>query len=140
MTQLPIIDQTVNETNRWLHELTQTLGCTEQHAYHVLRAGLHALRNRLTVEEAAHLSAQLPVLVRGIYFEDWRPAHAPQKLRDRREYFEEMTQHLKDGQPQDPEEAARAVFALLKKHVEPGQLRHVSDQLPQEVEELYAAA
>lgn len=140
MTQLAIIDRTVNETNRWLHELVQELGCTEQHAYHVLRAGLHTLRDRLTPEEAVHLSAQLPLLVRGIYFEDWRPADTPEKTRDRDAFLARLESRLNDDEPQEPEAAARAVFAILKRNCEPGELGHVAGQLPGEIEALYRAA
>jgi Uncharacterized conserved protein (DUF2267) len=42
-----------------------------------LRSVLHVLRNRLTPEQAVHLGAQLPLLVRGIFYEGWRIAGKP---------------------------------------------------------------
>jgi uncharacterized protein (DUF2267 family) len=72
-TGLDVFDQTLQKTNIWLKEIMDDLGPDRQRAYHALRAVLHTLRDRLTVEEAAHLSAQLPLLVRGIYFEGWHP-------------------------------------------------------------------
>jgi uncharacterized protein (DUF2267 family) len=67
---------TVQETNVWLKKLTEDhhLG---HHAYIALRAVLHVLRDRLTPEQAVHLGAQLPILVRGIYYEGWRLAAKP---------------------------------------------------------------
>src|ERR687886_176925 len=59
-TGLEVFDRTVQETNIWLGEIAEDLGPDRQVAYRVLRAVLHALRDRLTVEQAAHLSAQLP--------------------------------------------------------------------------------
>lgn len=38
---------------------------------------LHVLRNRLTLEQAVHLGAQLPLLVRGIVYDGWRIAGKP---------------------------------------------------------------
>jgi uncharacterized protein (DUF2267 family) len=47
---------------------------------------LHALRDRLPPEIAVHLSAQLPMLVRGIYYEGWKAderSHGPGVRRTR---------------------------------------------------------
>ena len=42
-------------------------GGDHRSAYRALRSVLHVLRNRLTPEQAVHLGAQLPLLVRGIF-------------------------------------------------------------------------
>jgi len=66
--------ETIEKTGLWLEDLAQELGnIPAQRAYSILRAVLHALRDRLTVEEAVKLGAQLPLLVRGFYYEGWRP-------------------------------------------------------------------
>lgn len=126
--------------NTWLNEIAQQLGGDEQRAWHALRAGLMTLRDRMTVEEAAHLGAQLPLLIRGIYYEQWRPAAAPTKLRSREEYLAALGERLSDAPSIDPEEAARAVFGVLKRHVDEGELRHVRVMLPDEVAEMLDAA
>ena len=46
-------------------------------AYNVLKATLHALRDRIGPENAIHLGAQLPILVRGIYYDGWQFAQTP---------------------------------------------------------------
>jgi uncharacterized protein (DUF2267 family) len=66
-TGLPIFDETVQLSNVWLNELMDELDWDDKkRAYRVLRATLHALRDRLTPHEAAHLGAQLPMLIRSL--------------------------------------------------------------------------
>jgi len=69
-TQVAALDHTIQETNTWLKKARgrDHLG-DRPHAYNALRAVLHVLRDRLTPEQAVHLGAQLPTLVRGIYYE-----------------------------------------------------------------------
>ena len=74
MTGLDVFDTTVQKTNVWLKDIMQELGWEDRHkAYMGLRTTLHALRDRLTPEEAAQFGAQLPMLIRGLYYEGWTP-------------------------------------------------------------------
>lgn len=85
---------------------------------------LHALRDRLTPEEAAHLSAQLPMLVRGLFFEGWRPADVPRRIRNKREFFALAASYFPDtGDPADPEIMTRAVLRTLARNVTTGEIK-----------------
>jgi hypothetical protein len=68
-----------DRTNEWLKEIEEALGPDRHRAYQALRAVLHCLRDRLTLSEAAQLADQLPMLVRGIYYEAWHPAESPRR-------------------------------------------------------------
>lgn len=59
-----------------------------------LRSVLHTLRDRLTVEEAADLSAQLPLMIRGIYFDAWTPATAPVTIREQNELLDYINEKV----------------------------------------------
>jgi uncharacterized protein (DUF2267 family) len=81
-------DKTIEKTNVWLGELQAVLTWDDrERAYHALRAVLHALRDRLPPHEAVDLGAQLPMLVRGFYYDGWHPADKPLKYRDKRPFL-----------------------------------------------------
>jgi len=66
----------------WVSDMMAELRTEDPHkALHALRAGLHAMRDLLTVDGAAHLSAQLPMLIRGMFFEGWDPSRDPLRVR-----------------------------------------------------------
>lgn len=106
-------------------------------AYQALRAVLHCLRDRLTVDEAAQLGDQLPMLVRGIYYEAWHPAGKPEKIRSREEFLAKIQTHFSKARSINPEDAAGAVFQVLEKHVTAGEVTDVIQALPQEIRALW---
>lgn len=70
---LAVFDTTIQDTNLWLKAVSTRLAdCERQDAYAALRAVLHALRDRLPAQSAVNFAAQLPLLLRGVYFEGWR--------------------------------------------------------------------
>ena len=130
-------EKTVHKTCEWLDELGAELGWDDrQQAYVALRAVLHALRDRLPVNEAADLAAQLPMLVRGFYFEGWRPAGTPVPLRHREEFLAPLVAAIEWRTATPPEAIARAVFRLLRRHLTYGELEDVLQVLPHEIREL----
>lgn len=138
-TGLEVFDKTLQLTNTWLEELSAELNCGRQGAWHALSAVLHALRDRLQPELAAHLGAQLPLLVRGLYYDQWRPS-GQGKSRHLDEFLAVVAQGLVPTQPADSEDAARAVFRTLTRHVDAGQLDKVIHALPEEVRSFWLTA
>jgi uncharacterized protein (DUF2267 family) len=138
MTQTTIaaFDSTLQTTNVWLHEIMERMGWVDKHrAYHALRTVLHALRDRLPVEGAAALAAQLPLLVRGIFFEGWHPAGKPVRGRKKADFLDRIDDSFIDD-PVDPEKVARAVLGVLANHVAAGEVAHVEHLLPLEIRSL----
>jgi uncharacterized protein (DUF2267 family) len=121
----------------WLKEIAQELSMDRHGAYQVLRAVLHCLRDRLTINEAADLGDQLPMLIRGIYYEAWHPAGKPHKIRSRDEFLTGITTRIAMKQSIDAENAARAVFRTLDNRVSPGEIRDVIQVLPEEIRTLW---
>ncbi|KGE01582.1 DUF2267 domain-containing protein [Rhizobium sp. YS-1r] len=130
-TQVAALDHTIQQTNIWLKRLVDDHHFADrQQAYNALRAVLQALRGRLTEEQAVHLSAQLPILVRGIYFEGWHLAAEKNNTRTVEEFAEEVNKRLPPQFPRDPKTTTEAVFDLLWKELDPGQTAKLIDGLP----------
>lgn len=141
-TEITALNHTMEETRQWLDRLTEVGPFeNEKQAYSHLRAVLHALRDRLTVEEATHLASELPMLVRGFYYEGWRPALAPNEQETQAEFFEKVRASLSAqwASDEDLRESTEAVFRLLEERLEEGQIRHVRNQLPEPIDALWSS-
>lgn len=148
MTQksLDVFDSTVQTTYEWLRDVGRALGDDRRHlAYLALRGTLHALRDFLPLEESAQISAQLPMLVRGIYFEGWAPSKTPEKDRSRERFLGRVEAALErsmwnEPRPIDTEAAARAVLSVLTDRVSAGEMDQVRHVMPERVRELWPPA
>ncbi|MBI2432933.1 MAG: DUF2267 domain-containing protein [Candidatus Hydrogenedentes bacterium] len=139
-TALEPFSTTVQKSDEWLHCLMEELHSKDTHkAYRVLRATLHALRDRLTPQESAHLAAQLPMLIRGLYYEGYNPDRTPIKERSLPEFLEHISEELMMPTDPSPEVAARLVFRLLHESVSEGEVEDVKDMLPKAVRSLWPA-
>jgi uncharacterized protein (DUF2267 family) len=131
-------EHTLQVTNAWITDLATRLGWSDHHhAYIALRAVLHALRDRLSVEHVATLSAQLPMLVRGFYYEGWHPAGKPVKDRKEEDFLDHVAEGLRGAQDADPRKVTLAVFALLKQHISHGEIESLTATQPRELKLLW---
>jgi uncharacterized protein (DUF2267 family) len=125
------LEHTVQETNGWLKAISEQLHLEDRHhAYSALRAVLHVLRDRLTPDSAAHLAAQLPTLVRGIYYEGWRVAGKPIRDRNVQEFVEHVQTQLPPRFPLDALTVTRGVLKVMWDKLDPGETAKVIDHLP----------
>jgi len=113
MTTISDLNAAVTEAEDWVDDLMLRLGWQDrERVYQALLATLHALRDCLTRDEAVYIGAQLPTLLRGLYYEGWHPGARP-ATRSRGAFLE----RIHDGVHRDPgidtEQVARAVFTLL---------------------------
>ncbi len=136
-TGLEVFDTTVQTTNIWLKEIGEQIGPDRQRCYQALRAVLFSLRDRLDPNEAADLAAQLPMLVRGIYYEGYRPTGKPERIRSRDEFLHKVGEHLEQTRPLGADEATRAVFKVLDHYLDPGEMADVKQSLPQDIRTLF---
>lgn len=137
-TGLHQFERTVQTTNAWLNDVMKALEVDDrQMAYHTLRAVLQALRDRMLRDEVANLGAQLPMMVRGFYYEGWRPAKSPLKDRSKDAYLMAIRERYHRNMELDPMQALRSVMYVLDTHLSGGEINVVKRKLPKELQELW---
>jgi uncharacterized protein (DUF2267 family) len=136
---LDVFDKTLQTTNIWLDELTGVLGPDRRLAWKVLSVVLRTLRDRVPVEVAAHLGAELPLLIRGTYYDQFAPAKQPAKY-DLGQFVERVAVQLAEVRPVNPREAVRAVFLLLSRRIPHGQIAKLQDVLPRDLRDFWQGA
>jgi uncharacterized protein (DUF2267 family) len=135
-----VIQHSVEKTHIWLGEIAEELGDEDRHyAYRALRAVLHALRDRLTVDVAAKLAAQLPTLIRGVYYEDWDPSRTPLAIRDVGAFLDHVAEEGRMAGETEASVAVTAVARVLRAHISDGEIAGVLAVLPASFEALINA-
>ena len=128
-----VLAESVAHARMWLRDVNRAMGgwMTHDYALQALRSALHPLRDHLTVEQSAHLSAQLPMFVRGIFYEEWVPARVPIRDRDEEHLLASVVQYFRGkAKTPDPKEVLRAVYAVLHGHITTGESQKIYNALP----------
>ena len=140
-TDLGVFDKTVEKTNAWLDDVELVMNWQDRHkAYMALRAVLHALRDRLEPDEAVDLAAQLPMLVRGFFYEGWHPANKPRKYRHKEEFLQQVEKEARWLHDRELERAVTAVFCVLSSRIDGGETLQARMMLPSDLRELWPQA
>ena len=136
-TGIQTLDHAPQVVAEWLNLLCEDLGWPDKsRAYTLLRETLHAIRDFLTVEEAADLAAQLPILIRGIYYDGWVPSRTPAHPRNKADFLKRVGKPFRESL-EDPEAAVAAVFDLLRRQVTFGEFDQVAQSMRKSLRELW---
>ncbi len=140
MIKTNVFDAQLATAKRWLGELMENLDLSPKEsarALHALRAGLHAIRDRLPANEVLDLGAQLPTLIRGIYFDGWTLRNDPRQIRESSAMIARVQRELAPDLHLDPVDVLRAVIHVLVEHVSDREIRDVIATLPKPIAELW---
>lgn len=131
-------DKQCKETLMWVYDVAERTICPEREdwAFDALRSVLHAIRDRTTIEEAFHLSAQLPVLLRGYFFEGYRPSGRKIKM-NAGQFLIRIRKDMGPSNELAPEEAFSAVLKVLYEHISIGELEDVKKSMPKNIVNLW---
>ena len=137
---LQVLEHTVQVTHEWINELTGRLDWgSKRSALRLLRATLHVLRDHLMVNEVAQLSAQLPLLVRGMFFEGWVPARTPLKERHLEAFTDAIEAQMAGAEEYRGSRDIMCVFDLLNARLSVGEIADVRASLPEAIRDLWPA-
>lgn len=133
-----VLNKMVQTTNEWIKDLMYELGLTEpDQAYHVIRATIQALRDRLPPDDAVHMAAQLPTILRGTFYDGWKITGKPIKIKTKEEFFNHVEQIHNVPLPVATEDAVRAVFKILHHYLSNGEIEKVETNMPLQLQELW---
>ena len=136
-TGLEVFDKTLQTTNIWLNEISEDLGPDRQLAWAALGSVLRAVRDRVPATLAAHLASELPLLVRGTFYEQYQPERQPTGQRTAEEFLETVGHGLAGRRPVGVDDATRSVLRVLSRHLPAGQCEKVRQSLPEPVRKLW---
>lgn len=135
---LEVIDHTVQLTHEWINELRDRLDWySSRDALRLMRVTLAQIRDHITHEELAQLSAQMPLLIRGMLFEGWTPAHTPVKDRSADTFVAMIEDQVSRVQEWRGIEDISAVFEMLNSRISDGEIADVKANLPKHIRALW---
>ena len=137
-TDLHVFDRTLQETHHWLKVMMEELETDSRRiAFQALRAGLHAVRDRIGAANAVHLGAQLPMLLRGAYYEGWRPFSTPTRERKLEDFFSHVEAYLPATAQVDGPAAAYATATAMAECLDGGEVEKVLEMLPADIRTIW---
>jgi len=105
-------------------------------AYKSLRAVLQTLRDRLPLDDAVHFAAQLPMFLRGLYYEGWEPSKVPIKM-SIDEFLSAVQAKIVADQVIDPLRITESVFAVIMSYVGAGEMEKIKHCFPKDMQILW---
>jgi uncharacterized protein (DUF2267 family) len=137
--QVDVFQATFQKTGEWLRDIRDALDWgTDQRAYVALRAVLQTLRDRLPIIEAVHVGSQLPMLIRGFYYEGWTPLDTPIKF-NREGFLMSISAQLGNHADVDVEQVVRTVVDVMAAHTSPNLVHKIAGVLPKDFADLTPA-
>lgn len=139
-------DKHVKEINEFVKDLSIELGHPDDQTQTIrlLRAVLHTVRDRITISESFDLLAQLPMMLKALYVEQWKYSEKPpldysdiSGFKEAVEREQERMGEQKFDWEESTEDLARIVLASLRKYLTDGQAIHIMDQMPKEVKSIF---
>ena len=139
-TNILSLDRAIQNAIQWLNDIQNELGWDNRDSvYKATKAVLQTIRDRLPVEEVVHLTANLPLVMKGMLMDGYDLKDKPVKMRSVEEFYEYIQQYY-DWQRRETietEKVARAVITVLNRRMRGGEMRKVAANLPEKIKRLF---
>ena len=139
-TKIKTLTNSLHKAESWIDEVQTKLQWEDENeAYTAMKAVLHALRDRLSVDENAHITAQMPLVIRGIYFEGWKPSTTPIKIRHVENFLDLVCAHASDNPCviDEVDTVTRAVLEVLMSHISQGSIEKLKLGWPKALQTIW---
>ncbi len=140
MVSISILEKNIQHTMTWVYAIEEECNWEEDNkkeAFTALRVVLRELRDLLPLETAIHLSAQLPLLIRGLFFENWSTQVNQPKIRKKEDFLASIADGLFSYPDADPEIITRSVLKVLSDKISAGELEKIIAVLPTDIKDLF---
>jgi uncharacterized protein (DUF2267 family) len=123
-------EKSLEKAHVWLKDMMAEMPTADADlALASLRATLQVLRDRLPLAEVGDLSAQMPLLVRGLLFEGWKPEASHHKPKTEETFLAGLAGRLHPHHV-DPWLAFVSTMRVLDRHISPGEMAQIKATLP----------
>jgi uncharacterized protein (DUF2267 family) len=131
-----------SDGNRFINEVSYELGVHRNVAARMTRAVLHAVRDRLPADDAVQFGQGLPMALKGVYYDQYDISRTPVLVRTAAEFLAFVAS--KDGRiafrdysgPEFIADGLHAVFTVLERHMDYGQVEQIRHLINAEIAEL----
>jgi uncharacterized protein (DUF2267 family) len=135
---LEVIDHTVQLTHEWINDLKERLAwASPRDVLRLFRVTITAVRDHLGHDEAAQFASQMPLLIRGMYFEGWRPSATPVASRNAGDFLKRIEHEVAGVAEYDGREDISLVFQMLNGRLSEGEIADVRVALPKAIRDLW---
>jgi uncharacterized protein (DUF2267 family) len=142
-TNIVSLDRAISNVIQWINDIQEELGWeSRDKAYQATKAVLQSIRDRLPVEEVIHLSANLPLIMKGMMMDAYDLKNKPERIRSLEEFLE-LVQANYDASMRDiisPEDATIAVLKVLNRRMGGGEMCKVAANMPEKIRRLFKEA
>lgn len=125
--------------NEFVKLVAEDLKVPRDKAGRIIRAVLHALRNRLSHEESFQLLAQFPMALKGVYVDGWKFDKDFNRISHINEFLDEVRKEdgglagYDFGNNAKAKIAVATVFKTMNYFVSEGEMNDIIDVMPEEL-------